>query len=155
MNQTIKPSSDPKQNPKDNPETNASSHSVRQSALDVILISLSETSAGFAVGEVSGFSPEMVRRAAEALVRQGRMVRAKVSPRRVRYFANDALAREYASAASAAAVGSRIKGGVAGGLRTKAPWRPEDPAIITPQTRIVVAPPLPDNVYRTNTYLKF
>lgn len=114
------------------------------------LINLSESSEGFAVSEVSGYSPEQVRRSAEALVAAGQIVRAKLSARRVRYFANEKLAAAYSSSRT-----SKSRSQSSGGPRSKAPWRPEDPAIITPQTKIYIAPPPPSDVYRTNTYLKF
>ena len=44
---------------------------------------------------------------------------------------------------------------LAGGPRVKAPWKPEDPGLITPNTKIYVAPPLPRRVFKTNTYLQF
>ncbi len=114
------------------------------------LITLSESNDGFAVSEVSGYSPEQVRRSAEALVTAGKIVRAKLSARRVRYFANDQLANAYSSSRTRT---SRSQS--SGGPRSKAPWRPEDPGIITAKTKIYIAPPPPDDVFRTNTYLKF
>lgn len=114
------------------------------------LLSLADTAAGFSASEVTGFSPEQVRRAAEALTKAGRIVRAKVSPRRVRYFANQRLADAYTASKAHTARPS-----VAGGSRSKATWRPDEPGLITPRTKIYVAPPLPQRVYRTNTYLQF
>lgn len=119
-------------------------------ALHNTLITLSKSSEGFAVSEVSGFSPEQVRRSAEALVAAGQIVRAKLSARRVRYFANDKLANAYASSRPSTSAAA-----TAGGPRSKAPWRPEDPGIITAKTKIYIAPPPPNDVFRTNTYLKF
>lgn len=115
------------------------------------LLQLAESADGFAVSEVSGYSPEQVRRAAEALVAAGEIVRAKMSARRVRYFANDKLASAYSDSRVATSRSTQS----AGGTRTKAPWKPEDPAIITPNTKIYIAPPPPSDVFRTNTYLKF
>ena len=119
-------------------------------ALHNTLLSLSETSSGFASSEVTGYSPEQVRRAAEALVKAGRIVRCTVSPRRVRYFANDKLAQ-----ACAAGRARMARPSVGTGLRAKALWRPDQPAIITPRTKVFIAPPLPRNVFRTNTYTQF
>lgn len=119
-------------------------------ALHNTLISNSEAPSGFASSEVTGYSPEQVRRAAEALVRAGRIVRHTVSPRRVRYFANEQLARE-----CAAGLARMARPSVGTGLRTKAHWRPDQPAIITPHTKIHIAPSLPRNVFRTNTYTQF
>ena len=78
------------------------------------------------------------------------IVRCKVSPRRVRYFKTDELARAFL-AGKASAVRARP----AGGPRVKAPWKPEDPGLITPKTKIYIAPPLPRRVLKTNTYLQF
>lgn len=114
------------------------------------LVSLAETLSGFSASEVTGYSPEQVRRAAEALVRAGRIVRSAVSPRRIRYFANDQLARNFA--AGKAKTGRSMS---TIGPRTKAPWRADEPGLITPLTKIYVAPPLPRNVFRTNTYSQF
>ena len=114
------------------------------------LSTLSETPAGFSASDVTGFSPEQVRRAAEAMAAAGMIVRCKVSPRRVRYFKTDQLARSFLSG-KAAAVRTRP----AGGPRVKAPWKPEDPGLITPKTKIYIAPPLPRRVLKTNTYLQF
>lgn len=114
------------------------------------LLKIADGAAGFSASEITGYSPETVRRAAEALVAAGRMHRTKVSARRVRYFATEALARQFVSRQTVApaprsAVGSRMK----------AAFKPDDPPIITSQTRITVAPPPPRGVFRTNTYLQF
>ena len=74
------------------------------------LSTLSETPAGFSASDVTGFSPEQVRRAAEAMAAAGMIVRCKVSPRRVRYFKTDQLARSFLSG-KAAAVRTRPAGG--------------------------------------------
>lgn len=120
------------------------------STLHTNLLAISNTAAGFSASDVTGFSPELVRRTAESMVRQGLIVRATVSPRRVRYFANPTLASAYAAGQS-----RPTQSQVSIGMRTKAPWRADEPALITPSTRIVIAPPLPRNVYRTNTYSQF
>jgi hypothetical protein len=114
------------------------------------LSSLAETPTGFSASDVTGYSPEQVRRAAEAMAAEGMIVRCKVSPRRVRYFKTDELARAFL-AGKASAVRARP----AGGPRVKAPWKPEDPGLITPNTKIYIAPPLPRRVLKTNTYLQF
>ena len=118
--------------------------------LHTTLVSLSDSAGGFSASEVTGYSPEQVRRAANALAADGQILRTKVSTRSVRYFANDKLAKAYIAGTAKAA-----RPRSAGGPRSKAPWRPEDPAVITPRTKIYVAPPLPRRVYRTNTYLQF
>lgn len=120
------------------------------STLQINLINLSQTAAGFSASEITGFSPEQVRRTAEALVKDGQMIRSKVSPRRVRYFANDQLAKDYAS-------GRPVVAGpmLAGGARAKARWSASEPGLITSRTKVYVAPPLPRDVFRTNTYAQF
>jgi len=118
--------------------------------LHTTLEKVSENAGGFSASEITGYSPEMVRRAAEALVAAERLHRAKVSPRRVRYFATAAMAKKFVdqhavAPAPRAAVGTRMK----------ARWSADEPAIITPRTRITIAPTPPRGVYRTNTYLQF
>jgi hypothetical protein len=122
----------------------------QDSNLQTTLLSLSETAAGFSASEVTGYSPELVRRTANALVAADRMIRAKVGARAVRYFADDALAKTYIAGNVAAA---RPK--AAGGPRSKAPWSADEPGVITSRTKIYIAPPLPRRVFRTNTYLQF
>jgi hypothetical protein len=116
------------------------------------LIDLSESASGFAASELTGFSPEIVRRAAEALVKTGEIVRLKVSPRRVRYFATAELGKAYVTGAAVATAATRRQTST---LRAKAPWSVDEPGIITAKTKIIIAPPLPRNVYRTYTYPKF
>lgn len=116
-------------------------------ALHKKLLDLSETSSGFSASELTGYSPEQVRRGAEALVKAGDLVRHNVSPRRVRYFSNMKAAKQYT-------VGQNRATHMAAGSRAKAPWKLDEPAIITSKTKIYIAPPLPRNVYRTNTYLQ-
>lgn len=118
--------------------------------LHTTLETLSETPTGFSASEVTGYSPEQVRRAAEALVAAGRMHRANVSPRRVRYFASADLAQRYVAHRPSAAPQRMVAG-----ARTKATWSPDEPGLITPQTKIIKAPSPPRGVYRTNTYLQF
>ena len=43
----------------------------------------------------------------------------------------------------------------AAGPRFKAGWSADEPAIITSRTKIYRAPPLPRDVFRTNSYAKF
>ena len=102
------------------------------------LSTLSETPAGFSASDVTGYSPEQVRRAAEAMAAAGMIVRCKVSSRRVRYFKTDELAKAFLSGKAAV-----VRARPAGGPRAKAPWKPEDPGLITPKTKIYIAPPLP------------
>ncbi len=114
------------------------------------LSALAETPSGFSASDVTGYSPEQVRRAAEAMASAGMIVRCKVSPRRVRYFKTDEQARAFV-AGKAVTTSPRM----AGGPRVKAPWKPEDPGLITPKTKIYIAPPLPRRVFKTNTYWQF
>ena len=114
------------------------------------LVSMAGSPSGFGVSELTGFSPEQVRRAAETLVKSGRLVRARVSPRRIRYFRDDDLARRY-GAGRVAKQGAQASRNPS----ARAAWRAGEPAIITPKTRIYVAPPQPRDVYRTNTYPQF
>lgn len=129
-------------NAKTNPKLNTSLHSQ--------LLTLSQTKAGFSASEITGYSPEQVRRAAEALVADQQMVRHKVSARRVRYFASADMAKKYSIGQVSTQLASR-----AGGPRFKATWRSDEPAIITSRTKITVAPPLPRGVFRTNTFQQF
>lgn len=80
------------------------------------------------------------------------MIRSKVSPRRVRYFATDELAKRYTAARPSAVAQSSP---AAAGSRTKARWAADEPMRITSKTKIFIAPPLPRNVFRTNTYPQF
>ena len=114
------------------------------------LISLAACPTGFGVSELTGYTPEQVRRAAESLVKEGRIVRSKVSPRRIRYFQDEQVAKRFVVGRFA-----RHSMGAARSLSAKATWKPGEPAIITSKTKIYVAPPLPRNVFRSNTYLQF
>jgi len=118
--------------------------------LHTALKSLSDSATGFSASEVTGYSPEQVRRAANALAEDGQIIRTKINSRSVRYFASDKLSRAYLAGNVSAARTRPV-----GGPRSKAPWSPDDPAVITPRTKIYVAPPLPRRVFRTNTYLQF
>lgn len=122
----------------------------QDTTLQTNLLSLSETPAGFSASEVTGYSPEIVRRTANALVTDGRMIRAKVGGRSLRYFANQQLI-EACMAGNREAQRARPLAGP----RSKARWSADEPAIITPQTKIYIAPPLPRRVLRTNTYTQF
>lgn len=124
--------------------------STLNTTLHLRLIELAGEASGFSASEITGYGPEKVRSAAEALVKADKIVRFKVSPRRVRYFANETLARAYQAKPARHAVNA-----VTGGPRFKAGWSPDEPAVITPRTKIYVAPPLPSNVYRTSTYPQF
>lgn len=125
-------------------------HPALQTTLHLALESLAKTAAGFSASEVTGYSPEQVRRAAEALVAAGRLVRANVSARRVRYFVQPAQAEVYVRERPRANPQPMVAGS-----RTKATWSPDEPGLITPQTRIVKAPSPPRDVFRTNTYQQF
>jgi hypothetical protein len=121
-------------------------------ALHRKLTEYAEDAAGFSASEITGHTPEQVRRAAEALVKANVIVRQKLpGSRRVRYFANEDIAKRYASGqqrptrAAHSVRGSRVKAG----------WSPDAPARITSRTKIYIAPPLPRNVFRSNTYLQF
>lgn len=127
-------------------------NSTATTTLSRKLSDLSQTPAGFSVSEITGYSPEQVRRIAEAMVKTGHMVRFKVSPRRIRYFANDRIAQQYSSQQTTSLTLAARAGG---GSKVKAPWKPDEAGRITSKTKIYIAPPLPRNVYRTNTYLQF
>ena len=118
--------------------------------LHTTLKTMSDSASGFSASEVTGYSPEQVRRAANALAADGQIVRTKIGTRSVRYFANEKLSRAYLAGNARTARPRPTTG-----PRAKAPWSADDPAIITPRTKIFVAPPLPRRVYRTNTYLQF
>lgn len=122
-----------------------------QTTLHTTLESISKTPTGFSASEVTGYSPEQVRRAAEALVAAGRLHRAKVSPRRVRYFATAALAQGFLTSRPAAAAPQRM----VAGNRAKAGWSVDEPGLITADTKITRAASPPRGVFRTNTYLQF
>ncbi len=111
---------------------------------------LAGNAAGFSASEVTGFSPEQVRRAAEAMVKAGRLVRSKVSPRRVRYFTSEKLAQAYKNGLAPATRRLAVIG-----PRSRAGWAPDQPAVITSRTKITVAPPLPRRTLRTNTFTQF
>lgn len=121
-----------------------------QTALHITLESLGKTATGFSASEVTGYSPEQVRRAAEALVGAGRLVRANVSARRVRYFVQASQADAYVRERPRASPQPMVAGS-----RAKATWSPDEPGLITPQTRIVKASSPPRDVFRTNTYQQF
>lgn len=121
-----------------------------QTTLHITLENISNTVSGFSASEVTGYSPEQVRRAAEALVGAGRLHRAKVSPRRVRYFATERLARDFVASRPSTAP-QRL----ATGLRVKASWSVDEPGLITPETKITRAQTPQQGVFRTNTYLQF
>jgi hypothetical protein len=118
--------------------------------LHTTLESLAQTPTGFSASEVTGYSPEQVRRAAEALVAADRLFRAKVSPRRVRYFANEKLAQGFMASRPVAAPQRMVAGS-----RVKAGWSVDEPGLITSRTKITKAPAPPRGVFRTNTYLHF
>ena len=115
------------------------SKTTQKTPLQNLLITTSENAAGFSVSGITGYAPELVRRVANALVKSGDLVRAKLGARSVRYFANDDLARAYQANRGAAEMRPRT----------------DEPGIITPQTKIYIAPPLPRRVLRTNTYTQF
>ena len=121
-----------------------------QTTLHLTLESIAQTPAGFSTSEVTGYSPEQVRRAAEALVAEGRLCRANVSPRRVRYFARPAQAEAYVRERPRASPQPMVAGS-----RAKAAWSVDEPGLITSKTRIIRATPPPRDVYRTNTYQQF
>ena len=116
------------------------------------LIELASNPSGFAASEVSGYSPEQVRRAAEGLAGAGHIVRVRVSARRIRYFSSDSLGQAYVKGK---ATSSTLAARQTSGLRAKAKWGPDEPIRITSKTKIYIAPPLPRNVLRTYTYPKF
>lgn len=116
-------------------------------ALHQVLETLARTDAGFSASDVTGHAPEQVRRAAQAMVAVGRLHRATVGTRRVRYFATAAQAQSFQRLQPSTSPSRAIAG-----ARSKARWSPDEPGLITPQTRIIKAKPLPRDVLRTNTY---
>lgn len=111
------------------------------------LETLAATPAGFSVSDVTGHGPEQVRRAAQALVAAGRLHRATVGTRRVRYFASAAGANAFQKVQPSTSPARALAT-----TRSKARWSTDEPGLITAQTRIIKAPPLPRDVLRTNTY---
>lgn len=114
-------------------------------------MSLSETPGGFSASEVTGMAPEQVRRAAQALVKAGDLVRVRIGPRSVRYFRSAATAAAYQAAHGKL---SPPKPALVG-PRSKAAWSVDDPPIITSRTIFTQAAPLPGRVLKTNTYQQF
>jgi hypothetical protein len=121
-------------------------------ALHSTLENLADTPTGFSASEVTGYGPEQVRRAAEAMVAAGRLHRAQVSSRRVRYFSSPQRVQAFLSRKPAASATARL---AVVSQRAKAAWSPDEPGLITPETKITRAPAPPSGVYRTNTYLQF
>jgi hypothetical protein len=115
------------------------------------LRTLGRAAAGFSSSDVSGFSPEHVYKVAQALVKAGELHRVRMPNRRVRYFADADQAHR---AIQAENQGSARRTPTLG-TRAKPLWSPDEPGLITSRTKITKAPPLPDNVYRTNTYWRF
>jgi hypothetical protein len=130
--------------------TNPKTTSRTDTSLQTQLLTLAETPNGFSASEVTGCSPELVRRTANGLVKAERMVRAKLGARSVRYFKSEALADAYRAGQPTAARTSVVLG-----PRSKAGWSADEPGIITSRTKITIAPPLPRRVLRTNTYMQF
>jgi hypothetical protein len=125
-------------------------NSALHTALHQILDQEARKDAGFSASDITGYAPEHVRRAAQAMVAAGLLYRATVSPRRVRYFATAEMADQFKQRPTP----TRPQQPVAG-TRAKARWTADEPGIITAATRITKAPPLPNNVFRTNTYAQF
>jgi hypothetical protein len=111
------------------------------------LETLAATPAGFSASDVTGHAPEQVRRAAQALVAAGRLHRATVGTRRVRYFATADGAQAFLKTQPSTAPSRALTS-----MRSKARWSADEPGIITSKTRITKAPPLPRDVLRTNTF---
>jgi hypothetical protein len=119
-------------------------------ALHTTLVSHAKLAGGFAASEITGYSPEQVRRAAEALVASGRLHRLKASSRRVRYFADAKGAQAFLAGQPAKAPPR-----TAASPRFKAQWASDEPGLITKDTKITIAPSPPGSVFRSNTYLQF
>ena len=120
------------------------------SPLQTRLTTLAANAGGFSASEITGLSAAQVRQAAEALVASGHIVRHRVAARRIRYFGTLAQAEAFTK--------NRVRSvrvGVSGGPRSRASWRADEPGIITPRTKITIAPRLPRSVFRTNTYPQF
>ena len=135
----------------DTPRKPSSTPSLN-TALHLSLDNLGDTPTGFSASEVTGYGPEQVRRAAEAMVAAGRLHRAQVSSRRVRYFSTPERVQAFLARKPAASTTARL---AIVSQRAKAAWSPDEPGLITPETKITRAPSPPSGVYRTNTYLQF
>jgi hypothetical protein len=107
---------------------------------------------GIAVAELSGQSVHAVQVAVTALLRKGKLFRAKMSHKGVRYFADAAAASAYEAAhrRPVTPVAVRATG--------RTPW-PADAPIHYPKDKhgrplykITVAPPPPERPLRTNTW---
>ncbi len=125
------------------------SQTPARTVLKDTLLALAKNKVGFSTSEVSGFTSSQVAPAANALVAAGKLHRAKLSPKVVRYFASEALAKAYVS-------GHVKHAASAGGStpRTRATWPKDAPMHITPNTKITIAPPPPSGHFRTNTHSK-
>ena len=126
------------------------SQTPSRTVLKDTLLALAKNKVGFSTSEVSGFTSSQVAPAANALVAAGKLHRAKLSPKVVRYFSSEALAKAYVSghvkhAATATATSTP---------RTRATWPKDAPMNITPNTKITIAPPPPSGYFRTNTHSK-
>ncbi len=113
------------------------------------LSALARNKVGFSTSEVSGFTSNQVAPAANALVAAGKLHRAKLSAKVVRYFSTEALAKAYVTGhvKHAAATTSSTP-------RTRATWPKDAPMNITANTKITIAPPPPSGYFRTNTHSK-
>lgn len=117
-------------------------------ALQDNLLRLAAAHGGFATSEVDGHTSKQVGPVAEALVRAGKLHRAKISHRVIRYFASEAQASAFTSTSAA----KPAKPAVSVSPRTKATWAKDAPMNITADTKITVAPPPPVGIYKTNTH---
>lgn len=117
-------------------------------ALQDALLGLAARSVGFSTSEVSGFTPKQIGPAAESLVKAGRLFRAKLSHKVVRYFSTETMASAYLS--------GHLRPPVALSVtlprKSKAPWPKDAPMHITPETKFTIAPPPPSGYYKTNTH---
>lgn len=120
------------------------------------LLMLAARPCGISVAEVSGFTAEAVSMALYRLRKLGKVHAARISHRRVRYFTDEALAAKYEKAhrrASSDAGPTNHAGRMLSmaGKHQRAWWPPDAPMVITENTKITRAKPLPQPT-RTNTH---
>lgn len=120
------------------------------------ILMLASRDCGVAVAEVSGFTAEAASMTLYRLRKMGKVHAARISHRRVRYFVDEARAAAYEKANKRASsdVGPANHTGrmiTMAGRHQRAWWPPDAPMVITENTKITRAAPLPQPT-RTNTH---
>lgn len=118
---------------------------------------LAHRECGVASGEVTGYPAEKVQLALYRLRLKGRVFVARISYRSVRYFGDPELAKAFEAAnrkqlhqSATNSAGKRLN---VGQLKYQRAWWDVDaPMVITENTKITIAPPLPEQPRRTNTH---